>query len=162
MKIEKVWTTNEGFKAAVLFIDESHRCGYVGFNDDHWVHGAKYDYFVWVVDVHGGLTFAGDGGLTFTGEISELSDTVWWLGFDCAHSGDKTRWNEGIERTLDFCIEECEKLSAQIKTLSDTSFEHLVIFKKTGQKLPTNIHNKMIALSLVGDPYAIEYCKMLK
>lgn len=154
MKIEKTWTTKEGFKAAVLFVDNSHRCGYVGFEKNHWAYKSQYDYFIWSVPVHGGLTFAGD--------LPELDKNLWWLGFDCAHSGDKTRWNEGIERTLDFCISECEDLSARINILSGTSFEHLVEYKKTGIKLPTNIHNKMIALSLVDDQYAIEYCKLIK
>lgn len=31
-----------------------------------------------VFDVHGSLTFSGD----------RYSDGAWWLGFDCAHSGD--------------------------------------------------------------------------
>lgn len=154
MKIEKVWTTPEDFKSAVIFVDNSHRCGYVGFDKNHWVYGANYNCFIWSVPVH--------GELTFSGELSELDENLWWLGFDCAHSGDKTRWNGGIERTLEFCIKECEDLSAQIKALSGTSFEHLVMYKKTSKKLPTNIHNKMLALSLVDDQYAIEYCKLIK
>src|SRR5262249_14225809 len=67
-------------------------CGYVGGPPSHPVYGK--DYCEVDVSVHGGLSFAdrchrGDEAtaichLPAPGE----SDDVWWLGFDCAHSGD--------------------------------------------------------------------------
>lgn len=53
-----------------------HLCGYVGVPQGHpWFGESDYD-----VDatVHGGLTFAG----------SLDEDGLWYVGFDCAHSGD--------------------------------------------------------------------------
>ncbi len=58
--------------------------GYVRVPQGHPWHGLDYDADVLDVGVHGGLTFArpdadcGKGG----------ADDAWWLGFDCAHSGD--------------------------------------------------------------------------
>lgn len=55
-----------------------HLCGYVQIPETHPGYGAHYDDPIWTeVSAHGGLTFSGrheDGGF--------------WIGFDCAHSGD--------------------------------------------------------------------------
>lgn len=78
-----------------------------------------------VFDVHGGLTYSGgDGGYPAEGS------GLWWFGFDCAHSGDRPSdeyleslseerryWEErtdGVYRTLDYCVAECESLASQI------------------------------------------------
>jgi len=79
-------------------------CGYVGVPEGHAAFGmdcenvraeidGEPDYIV----VHGGLSFSdhcrpGDDesqGICHTPEEGE-PDRVWWLGFDCAHSGDKS------------------------------------------------------------------------
>lgn len=44
-----------------------------------------------VLNVHGGLTFSGhcqEGGKICHEVCEGEDDNVWWLGFDCAHSGD--------------------------------------------------------------------------
>lgn len=75
-----------------------------------------------VFDVHGSLTFAGPRG-------DDCGS--WWLGFDCAHRGDKrdpelmssecAKWsshdNDGTVRTRKFVEEECRSLAAQIADL---------------------------------------------
>lgn len=70
-----------------------------------------------VIDVHGGITYASEGGKYPEPE----SDPSWWFGFDCAHSGDGTLSNEvyrrGPVRTLEFCIEQCENMAKQLQEL---------------------------------------------
>lgn len=66
-------------------------CGYVGVPPAHPWHGKDYDDVY--VDVHGGLTYADrcqedeEHGICHLPEPGRPDD-VWWLGFDCAHSGD--------------------------------------------------------------------------
>ena len=82
-----------------------------------------------VFDVHGSLTYAGDGD----GEYPVESD-LWWLGYDCGHAGDGkspeylaemcTRypdspimWQNDFDdefRSLEYCVNECESLARQI------------------------------------------------
>lgn len=87
-------------------------CGYVGVARGHPAHGLSYSHWSYGEDgervpltpvqeaindleAHGGLTFAhgcGHGDNPATG-ICHIPgdgepDSVWWFGFDCAHSGD--------------------------------------------------------------------------
>jgi hypothetical protein len=71
-------------------------CGYVGVSTGH--PAFKRSYGAVDVDVHWGLTYAdqcrphGDEegrGICHVPSAGE-PDHVWWLGFDCAHSGDFT------------------------------------------------------------------------
>lgn len=80
-----------------------HWCGYVGVPPGHPAHGMDYDrvYDLFgdydsdgYLDVHGGLTYAAEcahgpeeSSICHVPEPGE-PDNVWWLGFDCAHSGD--------------------------------------------------------------------------
>lgn len=59
-------------------------CGYVAVSKGHPWFEKHYDAVD--AEVHGGLTFSEHCG----GLICHPSDndTVWWLGFDCSHSGD--------------------------------------------------------------------------
>lgn len=62
-------------------------CGYVAVAPGHPWHGK--DYGDVGPEVHGGLTYSE----RCAGEICHVpqsgeSDDVWWLGFDCIHSGD--------------------------------------------------------------------------
>lgn len=75
--VEKLWF-EKGFPCAVLFVGDSHRCGYVGLPKKHkWY---EKDYEKIDIDVHGGLTF---------GRKDFIIEGFWWIGFDCAHLGDK-------------------------------------------------------------------------
>ncbi len=71
-------------------------CGYVGVNSSHPWFEQDYDNIEPYPAVHGGLTFASKcdprpeaevDGICHKVEIGE-DDNIWWLGFDCAHSGD--------------------------------------------------------------------------
>jgi hypothetical protein len=79
-------------------------------------------------DVHGGLTYAGGK------DDYPVNSDLWWFGYDCGHSGDKPspeycqrmrkefpdkpymwRDHDGIHRSLDYCVAECESLARQIQ-----------------------------------------------
>lgn len=70
-------------------------CGYVGVSEGHPNFGRDYNDVY--ADVHGGLTFsdfcAHGANVDESRHICHAPapdepDRVWWLGFDCAHSGD--------------------------------------------------------------------------
>lgn len=84
-------------------------CGYVGVLEGHPDYGVDYgtlDY-----EVHGGLTYGqmGDG---------LRDETLWWLGFDCAHYNDFVpllgRPFEGTYHTIEYAKKETENLARQI------------------------------------------------
>jgi len=78
-----------------------------------------------VLKAHGGITYSGNN-------LTSLprSERIWWFGFDCAHYEDlpDPKYNnleyffnvEGIVRTLDYCIEECENLAEQLVDIQGT------------------------------------------
>lgn len=141
--VEKDWTTEAGFRAVVIMIRDSHRCGYVGVPPGHPLFGIEYSQPCValmrpaegemigkrsplalfcaagdesrmqapdiVFDVHGGITYSGKG------ESYPVPSELWWFGFDCAHSGDRSHGgSDGVMRSLDYCIAECESLASQI------------------------------------------------
>jgi hypothetical protein len=76
-------------------------CGYVGVPPGHPWHGKDYNDVD--VNVHGGLTFArgcDEGGKICHVPLEGESPDVWWLGFDCAHSGDFYGMQYGPEHPL--------------------------------------------------------------
>jgi hypothetical protein len=70
-------------------------CGYVGIPETHRYFGKGYDEVDNHIECHGGLTFADlcrdskdeSKGVCHPKEGC-ANEEVWWLGFDCAHSGD--------------------------------------------------------------------------
>ena len=67
-------------------------CGYVAVPPGHALHGAELDdERMWSVPTHGGVTYTGkcqeDGHICHVPQPGEPDD-VWWIGFDCSHSGD--------------------------------------------------------------------------
>lgn len=90
------WTTKSGLPGLVVRGPAGALCGYAGVTQDHPAYGADYDALSDEITVHGGLTFA---SFCHQGPGPEATsvchvpaegepDNVWWLGFDCAHSGD--------------------------------------------------------------------------
>jgi hypothetical protein len=75
-------------------------------------------------DVHGGLTFSGNG----KGKYPVESDETWWFGFDCAHCDDSPDYDSaakygiettyhrtgGVPRSLDYVWGECQGLAEQL------------------------------------------------
>lgn len=125
-------------------------CGYVGFDKESGFYEVDYDELQSVV-VHGGLTFS---------DRFDNSD-LWWVGYDCAHCGDYSKFNTcGKIRDVDYCTKQCENLAKQLK---DTPLDYLFRSKKIG-KLPEDLHNKMIAWSITDpeDPTLKEYFSNLQ
>jgi hypothetical protein len=105
-------------------------CGYVGLAQAHCFFGVAFSDVA--VEVHGGLTYSnhcqieGDEAqrvchIPGAGE----SDQVWWLGFDCAHSGDQTPaldlwntipWVTGYPqyRDIEYVKKEVARLAVQL------------------------------------------------
>lgn len=75
----------KGFKGVILEMPRGgHLCGYVQIPKSHKGYGVDYNDRMWSdISCHGGLTYSGD--LRVFGE--------WYIGFDCAHAGDKTNYS---------------------------------------------------------------------
>jgi hypothetical protein len=75
---------------------------------------------VLLFDIHGGITFSGSA----TGMLQD-EDSLWFFGYDCAHSGDAPAVPElssfasydGVVRILGYCVAECEKLAEGLKNV---------------------------------------------
>lgn len=113
----------KGMKIVCCWINDSHRCGYVGIADrEHPLFGFGYDCEIpevlkskWedilqgsigkrgVVDLfcldlehpRVGILFDVHGGITYSGggDIYPIESDLWWFGFDCAHIGDLTKYS---------------------------------------------------------------------
>lgn len=110
-------------------------CGYVGVEPGHLLHGKDYDAVDSEVDVHGGLTFAGEcqpaedpsKGICHVPRPGH-ADALWWFGFDCAHSQDlspgpaaylRSIGHGGliageVYRTVDYVTHEVRNLARQV------------------------------------------------
>ncbi len=117
--LEKKWIAY-GLKCAIVFVDQSHRCGYVALPKGHIAYGLNYIDID--VDVHGGLTF---NAYSKPNDIfNDDDDDLYWLGFDCAHAGDRIL-RRGIPSiltahfwTLEEVIKETESLAKQLGELT--------------------------------------------
>lgn len=81
-----------------------------------------------VFDVHGSITYANGADWNRTYPIPNTN--LWWLGYDCGHVGggkdlsvlsptmleiERRHSTNGIVRSLEYCIGECESLAYQLK-----------------------------------------------
>ena len=134
---EREWTTNVGLSAVVLMLNTGfpHRCGYVRVPDDFNSYEKSYDE-LHAVNVHGGLTYAG--------EVMGKGNGF-WFGFDAMHYNDAPDWEAGEKmcetdkerqllndlrdmessmfngcevRTLEYMMEECESLAIQLVAMN--------------------------------------------
>lgn len=96
----------------VIFIDDSHYCGYVGIPKDHILGELCYgaDTFP-SLQVHGGVTYSGK----LKEELNPQG--LHCIGFDCAHWGDKTRYSDGEFRDLSYARDEVISLFKQLKSV---------------------------------------------
>lgn len=84
---DRIEWRNEGFPCLMIrHPSMGHWCGYVGVEPGHPWHGSQDDS---IADVHGGITYSKEcaGSVCHVPQPGE-PEHVWWLGFDCAHSGD--------------------------------------------------------------------------
>ncbi len=113
------WTTKTGLPGMIVRNGLGGLCGYVAVSKDHPDYGQHYDEVG--ADVHGGLTYADkcSGHVCHVPEPGQPDD-VWWLGFDCVHSGDAHPPSyaggqmSGVYRTIAWVTAEVEALAAQL------------------------------------------------
>jgi hypothetical protein len=94
-----------GFPCLVVRNRGGAWCGYVGVPPGHPYFEVEYgDVPYDRADVHGCLTFSDhchegpeDSSICHVPDPGE-PDNVWWLGFDCAHSGDLSPAHEAYNR----------------------------------------------------------------
>lgn len=107
-KPQQSWLTKSGLVAHALWVNNSHYCGYITlpkkFGEPH------YD----------DLNVCVHGGLTFNGLHDQCEGYV--VGFDCAHCNDQTKyWKHGTFKDINFVINECEQLAAQLVDIGQVS-----------------------------------------
>jgi hypothetical protein len=84
-------------------------CGYAALTEYHPYFKCGYNNIHY--NVHGGLTFCG---------FQHSENSLWWIGFDCAHSDDvipsfdKINFKDATYKTIDFVKSELTKLVKQI------------------------------------------------
>lgn len=106
---EKIWRP-----CLILRNTTGNLCGYIGIHEPSKLYGKHYDDID--VNVHGGLTFAGE---------NDLRRWTWWLGFDCAHYMDvipglgRYAGERGTYKNIHYVINELEALVKQIKQIED-------------------------------------------
>lgn len=152
IKVEKDWGTIEGYRACVLLLDDTHRCGYVGIPKDHKLFGVGYscsvnklkDYLPenerpekrGIMAILGanntaslGVVFNVHGSLTYSGSGEDGypvgKNNLWWFGYDCNHYQDNL-----VVCNLTYCGVECNCLSRQLKKVNDYLIEQIRSLKK--------------------------------
>lgn len=134
---EKPWLTepdrlewrHEGFVCLIVRSPATGAlCGYVGVAETHPLYGKSYDD-IDSIDVHGGLTFAApcteDGHICHSPLPGE-SNTVWWLGFDCAHAGDvMPKMAEALAGVAVRAYADLERLDLGPKLVSRDSYKDI-------------------------------------
>jgi hypothetical protein len=138
MKIESEFM-HRNLDCKVVFHPLGFRCGYVGVPKTHKLYnlacsdevpvGATTKYIYEILEVHGGITYAG----------SMFDDANWYFGFDCDHVFDtkdldksleyglmdsktyrfhkclESRYTKGsVHRSLEYCIGQCSSLADQL------------------------------------------------
>src|SRR5262252_4875039 len=82
-------------------------CGYVGVPAGHPAYQQAYTDVN--VEVHGGLTYAGECSPPICHiPKPDQSDDVWWLGFDCGHCFDLLPGFVAYERRVGFDLSKNE------------------------------------------------------
>ena len=71
--------------------------GYISVPKSHPWYETEQDS-LYDLDVHGGVTFAGRFAHSTHATPTEADLEVWWIGFDCAHSGDRSPGFEALGR----------------------------------------------------------------
>ncbi len=104
-------------------------CGYVGTSENHLQFKKDSDDIeVADINVHGGITFTDfckKGGICHIPDENE-PDHVWWLGFDCIHSGDYyptstyPRRSSETYKDINYVKNEIKNLCKQIITSNST------------------------------------------
>lgn len=94
-----------------------HYCGYVGIPRNHPLVKHKGVDTFQELEVHGGVTFTADSKkeIIKLEEKNLWEDPYFWVGFDCAHGGDYSPFNQaGHKWTLGELIKEVNHLADQL------------------------------------------------
>lgn len=101
-------------------------CGYVGVPKGHPYYGKDYSDIP--VNVHGGVTYGEECSGHICHQI-DSQDTLFWIGFDCAHAfdispcmigfgekfgGKSFCFEDQIYRDLNYAMSETKKLAEQL------------------------------------------------
>lgn len=87
-ELDRIEWTYKGFPCLMLRGGSGAWCGYVAVPPGHPAFEKGYDDVDF--EVHGGITYANHCHGQICHEPKEGEpDNVWWLGFDCAHDGDR-------------------------------------------------------------------------
>lgn len=136
-KVEKE-VDYKGYKCVVVGSSMGHRCGYIGLKNTDLAYEKDYDD-LYCIDVHGGLTYSNND----SSYPIKNNENLWWIGFDCAHSGDGRdielikelnkdprtvdmllRWSSEYEtvKTIEYCMNECKSVVEQIIEINNKGF----------------------------------------
>ena len=113
--IEHLKYTPERAEQATDFLTkywkERKRC-----KEEYCQHTPEY-----ILSAHGGITYSAECNDRICHKTDD-GDHVWWFGFDCAHSGDKSPGYDklsysrvGVYRTVHYVENECRSLARQLK-----------------------------------------------
>ena len=114
----KDWVVN-GLRCRVLAGPFKNYNGYVALTENHSCY--QKEYYNIDVDVHGGLTFGGQGN---DNSLHFPDSKVYWVGFDTSHLSDYIEYDNdehpepnGIKWTKEMVAEETERLAIQLSKL---------------------------------------------
>ena len=101
------WTdTATGYDCVIKRMGAGHLCGYVGVGEDHQLAGSTDTLEMYSLDVH--------GGVTYSSRMEAADPGLWYIGFDCAHLGDKQpgyAWSGGTYRNFGYVKKEILSLA---------------------------------------------------
>lgn len=104
------WTSSGDWYCGYVKIPENNNLYGLGYSRNMPYHGWENERIESCFVVHGGITFAG--------RIADLNND-WFLGFDCAHSGDNPMIQDEI-----YVERECKNLIDQIVALEEKEKSH--------------------------------------
>jgi len=117
-----------GFSCFILRNMLGNWCGYVGVPSTHPAYEKHYDDVN--VEVHGGLTYADKCSPPICHIPTPfMPEDVWWLGFDTAHLGDLSPYNnlsnvintpifrDGTYKNMEYVINETKQLAEQLEKM---------------------------------------------
>ena len=144
---ERQWTTEAGLEAACMYVNKSHRYGYVAVPSGHPLHSVDYsDHSDALVNAMKQIrdmppgergiiplfcwdgkraspenVFDVHGSLTYSAAANGYAflekSGAWVFGFGCAHDMDASNGHSGGVRTKDYVVSECERLAEQLAAI---------------------------------------------
>jgi hypothetical protein len=128
--ISRDWITRAGLRAVIVLLETpymKHHCGYIAVPQGHPAYGRGEDDLA--VEVHGGVTFSRED----SAYPVPTTQPTWWIGYDCAHSRDKSHIElGGVFRDLDYNVNECESLAKQLQAMASLEVEPVLASTSIG------------------------------